>query len=179
VNLIERTWQNSQDQSSAVLKVQLLFVTAKSLFLANCSENILNWYLVVLKLLEKVCGETWEQQCSDMHKTCRVSLLGDCRFYTMDTLQFCCCLMSACLSLQVNRACLADCTPFFFHQNFSLMDTFVFFSFCLWPVPLLALPSTAVSPTDDNAWEVESLPQLLAALGISLIVVLSAQTELW
>lgn len=63
-----------------------------------------------------------------------------------------------------------------FHLSFSSGGSLLL---CRCPAPLLAFPGTAVSPTGDRAGEVESLPQPSAALGISLIVFLSAQPELW
>lgn len=74
-----------------------------------------------LKALEKVCGETWGQQCRDTHKTCRVSLLGGCGFCTMDMFRFLC--VSACLSVQGSETCLAEHVLFLVFNSLCLLYT--------------------------------------------------------
>lgn len=76
--------------------------------------------------------------------------------------------MSVCLSPGVERTHVAEYVLLFSPPSFSPVDSLPFSFLPLCPVPLLALPSTAVGPAEDKAFEVESVPQLLAALGVSL-----------
>lgn len=87
-------------------------------------------------------------------------------FYTMHIFQLLCCLHVS-VPVPTSRKDTWLNMYCFFHLQVSL-QWILFFSSCLCPVPLLALPSSAVGPAEDKAFEVESLPQLLAALGVSL-----------